>query len=443
MLDDVAQQRTSRRPTKAEPGILNLISHSRSRSSQSKGGEEAVHVDAVDVVPELRADGEPQNPHKPSELLHSRPLSAATTNTASTVTPANVTPRKRPPPRIPIATVQEEPVPVPKEVQAAPKKNFHIFGIPLSSPRKSSFGSRPTTPSEASPAPVRRKSSPSPRRAPSPTPKARAKLAKSKPKPDIGQGHAPPSRLDNLSKFFVGTGMRVSTNPEPSVAKPSSSTPAKPSSSTPAKPSSATPAKPSSSTPSKIPTLKHSLSKPHVAHISPSTIVADPITPKLAAGQPGRRYMSEVGNTARIREPATPTPAPRVLSSGTNSVGASTARARVSGTSAIGLTTLPHARTSISNPRASIVSPRTSTTGPMLSPTAATACTCTVYGVAVGDRRIFADECDHDHILTLDTRATAVDRLFVARISRLSAYTAGGNRRGQTAGQSGRGGRTQ
>ncbi|KAJ7752728.1 hypothetical protein DFH07DRAFT_516569 [Mycena maculata] len=357
MLDDIANERASR-PTKPNTGILNLITHSRSRShSRSKGGEEAVTIDTV-AVPELPADSDPQNPHlknvhKPPTLLQSRPLSAATTNTASTVTPVNVTPRKRVPSRIPgpIPVVQEEPTPAPKQAQGGPKKNFHIFGIPLPSPKKSVFGSRPGSPSEASPALVRRKSSPSSRRAAatSPTPKSGAKLAK--PKPAIGEGPPPQSKLDNLSKFFVGTGMRVSSTPEPT--RPAS--------------------KP---TPSKIPTLKYSpvsqktgsahVSPGAVAHISPSTVVADSTaTPKAAAKQPSRQYMSEVGNIARVHEPVHP---PRIPSSSMSSVGGSTARVRASAASAIGESTA-HVRSSISNPRASILGPRTSATGSTLAPT--------------------------------------------------------------------------
>ncbi|KAJ7498692.1 hypothetical protein FB451DRAFT_1161391 [Mycena latifolia] len=365
MLDDVARKRTSR-PTKADPGvsllsppkacsyvpqILNLISHSRSPSPpRSKAGEEAVHLDTVDV-PVLRADAEPdpQSPHKPSELLQSRPLSAATTNTASTVTPANVTPRKRPPTRIPIATVQEEPAPLPKEARL-PQEEFPHLWHPASQPQKILFWqSAPRR--RQSQKPRRPQSTASFRQSPhraaaaSPTPKPKPKLAKPKPKPDIGQGSASTSRLDNLSKFFVGTGLRVSSNPEPPRPAPPSH----------------------KRDPVKIDAPQSPASpKPTGPHITPSNIVADPVTPKPHGAHPGRRYMSEVGNTARVHEPGTPTPAPRVQSSGMSSVGGSTARARVSGTSAVGTASTAHVRSSISNPRASIVGPRTSTTGSML-----------------------------------------------------------------------------
>ncbi|KAJ7876246.1 hypothetical protein B0H13DRAFT_1001809 [Mycena leptocephala] len=339
-LDYVKQEMDDKRAAKAE-GILNLISHSRSRSgSRSKGDEEPV----VDV-PVLT------DAHKPPQRLHSRPISAATTNTASTVTPRK---RAAAPSRIPIASVKEEEPP-----QQPPKKNFHIFGIPLPSPKKSSFASRPTSPSEQPPVPVRRKNSPSPRRAAaaSPTPKSTAKLAKSK--PVIGQGPPPPpsSKLDNFSKFFVGTGMRVSSNPE----RPRPVSPTAP------RPSTAT-------TPSKIPTPKHQhppVSQKPGPHISPSTIVAEPATPKPALKQPSRKYMSEVGNTARVQEPVTPTPAPRVPSSSVSAVGASTPRPRVSGTSVVsGAASPTRIRSSISTPRASVLSPRASATGSTLAPPA-------------------------------------------------------------------------
>ncbi|KAJ6485889.1 hypothetical protein C8R45DRAFT_285682 [Mycena sanguinolenta] len=306
MLDDIADESTK------PDGILNLISHSRSRSgSRSKADEEA-------QVPVLPAS-------KPPQLLQSRPISS---ETASTVTAANVTPRKRPPSRIPVpSTVKEEPAPIPA------KKNFTIFGIPLPSPRKSSFGSRPTTPSKESS--VR---APSPRRAAaSPNPKA---TKQPKPKSELGQGPAPSS---SLSKFFVGTGMRVSvSNPEPS--RPLSP----------------------KTTSSKIPTPRTS-QKPTGAHISPSTIVAE-TTPKAALKTPSRRYMSEVGNTTRVHEPGTPTPAPRVQSSSSmSSVGASTARARMSGASAASAASPTRIRSTISNPRTSI-DPRTSATPSTLAP---------------------------------------------------------------------------
>ncbi|KAJ7043271.1 hypothetical protein C8F04DRAFT_1287680 [Mycena alexandri] len=346
MLDDLANERTSR-PTKPESGILNLISRSRS-TSRSKPAEEVAQVAIVDV-PELPVDAaaDPNGPHKPPQLLQSRPLSAATTNTASTVTPANVTPRKRTAPsRIPIATVKEEPGPTPvaPEAKQPPKKTF--LGIPLPSPRKSSFGSRPTSPSEPSPVPIRRKGSSSPHRAAaaSPTPKSKAKVAKQpKPKPDIGEGPAPSSTLDSLSKFFVGTGMRVSSNPE--TSRPAATPTSKPT--------------------SKIPPSKHTpvSQKPSSGpHISPSTVVTEPVTPKAIPKQPSRRHMSEVGNTARAQEPVTPTPAPRAGGSSMSAIGVSTARTRVSGASAVGSPSSTHIRSSISNPhpRASVVGSQTS-----------------------------------------------------------------------------------
>ncbi|KAJ7880327.1 hypothetical protein B0H14DRAFT_3434577 [Mycena olivaceomarginata] len=349
MLADIANERSSR-PTKTD-GILNLISHSRSRSGSRSKGQEA-QVDEVDV-PVLPADAQPDpnSPHKPPQLLHSRPLSAATTNTASTVTPTNVTPRKRAAPsRIPIPSVKEEQTPATPEVKQPAKKNFSIFGIPLPSPRKSSFGSRSTTPSkELSPAPVRRKRSPSPRRAAAASPKSAPNLPKPKTRPEIGEG---PASSSSLSKFFVGTGMRVSvSNPErPQPASPTT------------RPSIAT-------SPSKIPMHPAVSHKPTGAHISPSTVVAEPITPKPSLKQPSRKYMSEVGNTARVQEPVTPTPASRIRSSA-SSVGGSTERPRVlSGTSAVSAAPATRIRSSISNPRASIVGPRTSTGSTLAPPT--------------------------------------------------------------------------
>ncbi|KAJ7283954.1 hypothetical protein C8J57DRAFT_749911 [Mycena rebaudengoi] len=277
MLDDIANGRTSR-SAKGDPALFNLISHSRSRSpSRSKGDKEAVEVSAVDV-PELRAEQpSPQSPHKPASLLLSRPLSAATAGTASTVTPNNATPRKRAPAPIPIATVQEE-IPAAPKQQLAVKKNFQFFGITLPSPRKSSFSSRSNTPlpPEAAPPSVRAPSPPS-RASPSPIPKPKPKI---KIKPNlVGEGPAPTSRMDNFSKFFVGTGMRVSSDPQPPP------------------PPAATPSKATVS-PSKIPTMKHTSKSTTVpqAHVSASTIVAVPSAkPKLAPGP--RKTMSEARST--------------------------------------------------------------------------------------------------------------------------------------------------
>ncbi|KAJ6628893.1 hypothetical protein B0H10DRAFT_2209325 [Mycena sp. CBHHK59/15] len=331
MLDNIANARASR-PAKADSRVFNLISRSRSRSgSRSHGDKEAMEVDAVNV-PEPPSPPSPQSPHKPVSLLQSRPLSAATTGTASTVTPANITPRKRAPAPIAIAPVEEEPpmAPAPGPKQLVARKNFHLFGITLPSPRKSSFGSsRPSTPSDVRPpSPVRRQGSPSPQRRAPPSPTPKSKL-KSKPKSyqNVGQGSA--SKLDSLSKFFVGTGMRVPSDPQPHKT---------------------------STTASRIPTLKHSPAAQKLApqaHITPSTIVADPMPPPEKLKQSGRKYMSEVGNTARVQDPATPTPTPRVQSSSMSTIGGSTARPRASAASVIGSTSTAHIR-SISSPRASV-----------------------------------------------------------------------------------------
>ncbi|KAJ7355579.1 hypothetical protein DFH08DRAFT_503309 [Mycena albidolilacea] len=388
MLADIANERSSR-PTKTD-GILNLISHSRSRSGSRSKGQEA-QVDEVDV-PVLPADAhpDPNSPHKPPQLLHSRPLSTATTNTASTVTPTNVTPRKRAAPsRIPIPSVKEEQTPATPEVKQPAKKNFSIFGIPLPSPRKSSFGSPSTTPSkELSSAPVRRKRSPSPRRAAAASPKSAPNLPEPKTRPEIGEGPAPSS---SLSKFFVGTGMRVSvSNPErPQPASPTT------------RPSIAT-------SPSKIPMHPAVSHKPTGAHISPSTIVAEPITPKPALKQPSRKYMSEVGNTARVQEPVTPTPASRIRSSA-SSVGASAERPRVlSGTSAVSAAPATRIRSSISNPRASIVGPRTST-GSTLAPPTPRARVNSTGAIQPGSRTSAATATTSTSSLSTRERRTSTD----------------------------------
>ncbi|KAF7332122.1 hypothetical protein MKEN_00093100 [Mycena kentingensis (nom. inval.)] len=129
-----------------------------------------------------------------------------------------------------------------------PQKKSYLFGIPLPSPLKSSSTqSRPNTPSDVA----------------------------------SNRQQGPPSSSLSIS-LVPGTGMRVSSAPEPQ-RKPS---------------------------PSKIPTLKQEqntlnppprTSKPKGAHISPSTLILEP------GSSPTRRYMSEVGNTS-TNDPPTPSP---------------------------------------------------------------------------------------------------------------------------------------
>ncbi|KAJ7639052.1 hypothetical protein FB45DRAFT_904599 [Roridomyces roridus] len=304
MLDDIANERVSR-ASKPEGG--ELVTHPRSRSASKGDGE------AIPVVPELLSDD-------PSEAAAVRPVSAATTNTASTVTPANLTPRKRPPARIPIDPVQEEPPSAPKQPHVAPKKNYHIFGIPLPSPRKSTCASRPGSPEASQVAPRRKRST-------SLTHEPNIKLKFAKPKPEVGEGL--------VSKLFVGNGLRVTSNPD---ARP-------------------TPASkiPTPISPSKIPTTKNSpaprkttgthFTPGVVAHVSPTTVVTESSTEKTPTKQSSRQYMSEVGNT--VQESSTSAPK--------SSVGS---RSRPSGAaSAVGV------RGTISTPRASVLSPRPSTSG--------------------------------------------------------------------------------
>ncbi|KAJ7228432.1 hypothetical protein GGX14DRAFT_413173 [Mycena pura] len=324
---DIANERSSR-PTKADS---RLVSPSRSRSP-SKTSQDA---DAADVA-ELLSDA-PVSPKPPPQRPQSRPLSAATTNTASTVTPSNVTPRKRPPSRIPIPPVKEEPAPAPLKQPHGATKTLHIFGIPLSSPRKSSFGSRPTTPLEV---PKDQTVAASP----TSTPKAKVKSKVGKAKPSGEESTpTPPSRLDNLSKFFVGTGIRVSSAPERPKPTRSSS-------------------KPSNAASSNLPTLKHS---PVSLKPSGSSSTGQTAS-KSAFKQPSRRHMSEVGNIARVQEPVSPTPVKRSPNSSTGTFGANTTHTRVSGASALGTTSALPIRSSISNPRPS-TSPRASGTGLSLS----------------------------------------------------------------------------
>nr|GAT58199.1 predicted protein [Mycena chlorophos] len=165
----------------------------------------------------------------PKPVPQPRPLSATT---------ATPSPKRVAPSRIPVSPELHKP------------RTF--LGIPLPSPRRSSFGSsRPSTPSDA-PA-----------------------SAKPKPKAPIGKGPAPPK---------PGPVVRSASAPEQQRK----------------------------TSPSKIPVAvkqnsppPHTPIKPKGAHISASTIVVEPGSVSKASlpTTPQRRHMSEVGNTTRAAEP--------------------------------------------------------------------------------------------------------------------------------------------
>lgn len=86
-------------------------------------------------------------PSKPQTRIQSRPLSSTTTATNTTITPGTPRPKKRPPSGIAVlertndASLERSPL-RPETPKASTRKRIHtLFGIPLSSPRKSSFGS--------------------------------------------------------------------------------------------------------------------------------------------------------------------------------------------------------------------------------------------------------------------------------------------------------------
>ncbi|CAK5262847.1 unnamed protein product [Mycena citricolor] len=255
-----------------------------------------------------------------------RPLSTATTNTASTATPANVTPRKRPPSRIPIPSVREEPLDsMTKTPPATPRKNFHIFGIPLPSPRRGSFSSsRPATPSDAGAsvsAPKRESSSSKPRfligtglKVSSPkmtnAPKAATK-PKAMPSPTKTPPRTTPGQQSPLTK---------STSPK-SVSSPTRSV----SVSRPLSPKS--PGSPKSSSPR--------------AHISSAAVAADSIGKRN-----NRQYMSEVGaRSPRIGLPTSPRGSLNIGTPGSLKHSSSTVGSPVAVRSALGVSTRASAGT--------------------------------------------------------------------------------------------------
>ncbi|KAI0772101.1 hypothetical protein BD413DRAFT_612923 [Trametes elegans] len=160
--------------------IANFLNRSRSRSRSKKRRSRS--LDALDVDPmpttlhsasirlharhsslETEQDAV-AGPSRPLTRSPSRPLSGTTTTTNTTIKPRS---KRAPEPIVvnnpaPAATAelvaQLVPMEPAKSSSSRKGKSFNIFGILLSSPRKSSFGdstrgrSRPTTPSPGAPA---------------------------------------------------------------------------------------------------------------------------------------------------------------------------------------------------------------------------------------------------------------------------------------------------
>ncbi|KAF5388075.1 hypothetical protein D9615_000585 [Tricholomella constricta] len=139
--------------------ITRSLTRSRSRSRSRNGRDTPPPIDPDEPIPDLppphNINGRIQvdtmgqsTPSKPTSRIPSRPLSSTTTATNTTITPATPRARKRPPSGIPIpeaAKFSESPGspmrPTTPKASAARKKMHTLFGIPLSSPKKSSFSS--------------------------------------------------------------------------------------------------------------------------------------------------------------------------------------------------------------------------------------------------------------------------------------------------------------
>ncbi|KAK2466080.1 hypothetical protein APHAL10511_001722 [Amanita phalloides] len=140
LLTDMSTQTNHERPSrniKSENRLYTFLSRSRSRSRPKVSTQKSSQD----------ASGLPDSPDsKPSARIASRPLSSTTTATNATVTPG--TPKARPQLLAPIIVPQRPstglaPQIPPRPATAKPsnaRKKLHIlFGISLSSPKKSSF----------------------------------------------------------------------------------------------------------------------------------------------------------------------------------------------------------------------------------------------------------------------------------------------------------------
>ncbi|KAF8076614.1 hypothetical protein FPV67DRAFT_424215 [Lyophyllum atratum] len=155
--DDDRPTRKSKSENRLYRFITRSLTRSRSRSRSRNGRDSPPPIDPDEPVPDLppsqsgriRIDSMGQStPSKPATRIPSRPLSSTTTATNTTITPGTPRPKKRPPSAIPIPEAQKNtklpdipPRPVTPKASAARKKLHTLFGIPLSSPKKSSFNS--------------------------------------------------------------------------------------------------------------------------------------------------------------------------------------------------------------------------------------------------------------------------------------------------------------
>ncbi|RDB20106.1 hypothetical protein Hypma_012749 [Hypsizygus marmoreus] len=138
-------------PSKLYNFIARSLTRSRSRS-RSRSGREPDDEPVPDLPdsPSRLSNAGHSSSSKPVIRIQSRPLSSTTTATNTTITPGTPRAKKRPPSAIPIPDMSPkvaDPFDSPSSRPPTPKasttrKKLHnLFGIPLSSPRKSSFSS--------------------------------------------------------------------------------------------------------------------------------------------------------------------------------------------------------------------------------------------------------------------------------------------------------------
>ncbi|KAG6903439.1 hypothetical protein C0995_005462 [Termitomyces sp. Mi166 len=234
--DDERQTRKTFRENRLYRFITRSLTRSRSRSRSRTGCDTPPPVVPNEPVPglSLSQNGRAQldsmgqsGPSKPTRIP-SRPLSSTTTATNATITPGTPSAKKRPPSAIPVLKDS-----APRPQTTKPRKKLHtLFGIPLASPKKSTFNSshhsspRPSL-DGAPPLPGHNEfedndltpkafSSHSPRphsRPESPSPAARQKRGHNPSNSSAGTSGSGSSRLH---KFFNG-GQKTPPPPSPDV----------------------------------------------------------------------------------------------------------------------------------------------------------------------------------------------------------------------------------
>ncbi|KAF8897748.1 hypothetical protein BD779DRAFT_1667673 [Infundibulicybe gibba] len=139
------------RKSKSENRLYNFLTRSRSRSQSKNGRSTSVDKSPIPDLPIGHSrHASPGSSSKPASRIQSRPLSSTTTATNTTITPQTPRAKKRTPVVAPVPSQENDGSlsrsSTPKGLSATRKKLHNLFGIPLSSPRKSSFSSRGSSP---------------------------------------------------------------------------------------------------------------------------------------------------------------------------------------------------------------------------------------------------------------------------------------------------------